>query len=97
MVLRDITPLIVPSAEILFSYGAKQQLEHLFEEMNVSWSKCFPIANGPIPQPDYSVGFKSTAFTDEQLQNLEPYLSNWKNTHLMATENGCTFHFSLAW
>lgn len=85
MVLRDITPLIVPSAEVLFSYGAKQ-LKHLIEEINVSWSKCLPLANGPIPQPDYSVGFKSTAFTGDQLQKLEPYISNWKNTHFMATE-----------
>lgn len=87
MVLRDITPLIVPSAEILFSCGAKQP-EPLFEEMNLSWSKCFPIANGLIPQPDYSVCRIQVhcLHTDEQLQRLELYVSNWKNTHFMATE-----------
>lgn len=85
MVLRDVTPLMVPSAEILFSYGAKH-LEHLIEELNVSWSNCFPIAPGPVPQPDYSIGFKSTAFTSDQLQKLESYVSNWKNTHFMVTE-----------
>lgn len=94
MVLRDITSLIVPSAEGLFSYGAKQP-EHLFEEMNVSWSKCFPTANGPIPQPDYSAGFKSTAFIPMSNSKDSNYMLVIGRTRISWQRNGCTCHFSL--
>jgi hypothetical protein len=60
-VIRDITPLIVPSAEILCTYGAKH-LDILVESVNECWNNSIPLT-GTRPQPDYSVGFKREAFT----------------------------------
>ena len=68
-VIQDITRLIVPSAETLATYGAIG-LEHLIEGVNQGWSKVIPITD-TRPQPDYSVGFQGSAFTDEQLQKLK--------------------------
>jgi hypothetical protein len=31
-------------------------------------------ANAPLPQPDYSVGFGRSAFTDDQLEKLKPFV-----------------------
>jgi hypothetical protein len=64
-VIRDISLLIVPSAETLATYGAKE-LEISIESTNEGWSNSIPLT-GTRPQPDYSVGFKREAFTDEQL------------------------------
>jgi len=48
IVLRDVTPLIVPPAEILHAFGAKQ-LEHLMGHLNQKWFGCVPILPGPAP------------------------------------------------
>jgi hypothetical protein len=60
MVLRDIIPLMMPSAEVLHAFGAAH-LKHLTEDVNASWYKCIPLVKGPTPQPDYFVGFKDSA------------------------------------
>ncbi|KAL8380600.1 hypothetical protein RB595_005056 [Gaeumannomyces hyphopodioides] len=52
-VVRDITPLIVPSAEIFATNGATQ-LERLIESVNEGWNNSMPFT-GSRPQPDYSV------------------------------------------
>lgn len=75
-VFRDITPLIVPSAENLFMSGSKH-LEMLRESINEGWSSSRPLATPrPQPQPDYSVGFDRHAFNPEQLAKLAPYLGD---------------------
>ncbi|KAF2267283.1 hypothetical protein CC78DRAFT_551972 [Lojkania enalia] len=74
-VLRDITPLIVPSAEILATYGARE-LECLIESTNEGWNNSMPLT-GTRPQPDYSVGFRREAFTDGQLNKLSPFIGDW--------------------
>lgn len=84
MVVRDISPLIVPPAEILHAFGA-EHLEHLTGHVNQGWFGCIPIAPGPEPKPDYSVGFDETAFTPRQLQRLQPYIEGWKRTPFLAT------------
>ena len=70
IVVQDIARLIVPSAENLAIYGAKH-LDHLHETANESWTGMIEYA-GALPKPDYSVGFKRSAFTEEQLNKLKP-------------------------
>ncbi|KAF6811738.1 hypothetical protein CPLU01_15053 [Colletotrichum plurivorum] len=74
-VIRDITPLIVPSAENLATYSASE-LDCLIESTNEGWNNSVPLT-GTRPQPDYSVGFRREAFTDDQLEKLEPFIGNF--------------------
>ena len=71
-VIQDITRLIVPSAESLATFGAKH-LDPLIESVNEGWNNSIPLT-GTRPQPDYSVGFKREAFTDDQLAKLSPFI-----------------------
>lgn len=72
MVVRDILPLICPPAQTLRIFGAKH-LNILYETVNEGWNKGVTFC-GTRPQPDYSVGFKRTAFTDEQQDKLEIFV-----------------------
>ncbi len=74
-VIRDITPLIVPQAEFLCAYGASH-LKHLIESVNEGWNNSIPLT-GTRPQPDYSVGFRRDAFTEEQLAKLSPFIGDF--------------------
>lgn len=83
-VIEDIARLIVPSAETLATYGATQ-LDHLIEGVNEGWTGNIPV-EGPRPQPDYSVGFRRSAFTDEQLKKLDPLIGSiFENSLFVAT------------
>jgi hypothetical protein len=85
-VVQDITRLIVPSAETLATYGATH-LDPLIESVNEGWNSAEPFY-GPRPQPDYSVGFGRSAFTDDQLEKLQPFVGEVADTftsHFMAT------------
>ena len=85
-VVRDISLLIVPSAETLAIRGAKH-LKILIESVNEGWNSSIPVTK-PRPQPDYSVGFRREAFTDEQLSKLEPFVGDITDTftsYFMAT------------
>ena len=70
MVVRHISPLICPSPLVLQIYGAKG-LDCLTESVNEGWNSAIPVVYSR-PQPDYSVGFARSAFTDEQLEKLKP-------------------------
>ena len=86
MVIRDISLLIVPSAQTLATYGAIH-LNHLYESVNEGWNSTIPL-HGTRPQPDYSVGFGRSAFTEEQLEKLEPFvgeIGSKVQTYFMAT------------
>ncbi|KAI3318575.1 hypothetical protein HD806DRAFT_313865 [Xylariaceae sp. AK1471] len=74
-ILRDITPLIVPSAEILTLYGSAG-LKCLIESTNEGWNNSIPLT-GTRPQPDYSVGFRREAFTEDQLAKLSPFIGDF--------------------
>ncbi|KAI5926794.1 hypothetical protein F4810DRAFT_488146 [Camillea tinctor] len=74
-VIRDITPLIVPSAEVLATYGATT-LKCLIESVDEGWNNSIPLT-GTRPQPDYSVGFRREAFTKEQLEKLSPFIGDF--------------------
>ncbi len=85
-VIRDLSPLLVPSAEILYVRGSVN-LKHLIENVDESWIKSIPLVNGPRAQPDFSVGLKSTAFTRDQLKKLKPFVGDWQTTsRLVATD-----------
>lgn len=86
MVIRDISLLIVPSAQTLATYGATH-LGPLVESVNEGWNSAIPFY-GPRPQPDYSVGFGRSAFTDDQLEKLKPFVGEVTDTftsYFMAT------------
>jgi hypothetical protein len=68
MVIRDITPLIVPSAELLYVFGSAH-LEHLREDLNTLWTKCICLATGPCPKPDFAVGLKESVFTKAEYES----------------------------
>ncbi|KAL8295050.1 hypothetical protein RB601_003562 [Gaeumannomyces tritici] len=74
-IIRDVTPLIVPPAEIFATNGATQ-LECLIESVNEGWNNSMPLT-GSRPQPDYSVGFRREAFTDDQLAKLSPFVGDF--------------------
>ncbi|KAI4109743.1 MAG: hypothetical protein LQ345_007062, partial [Seirophora villosa] len=83
-VVQDIARLIVPSAETLSTYGAKN-LNHLIESTIERWYGSIPV-HGPRPQPDYSVGFRRSAFTPEQLNKLDPFIGTvWDTSFFVAT------------
>ena len=74
-VIQDITRLIVPSAEELADFGA-EHLACLIEAVNAGWNNSLPVTK-TRPQPDYSVGFKRNAFTQEQLDKLAPFIGDF--------------------
>lgn len=83
-VLRDITCLIVPSAETLATYGATN-LDCLVDSVNEGWNNSIPMTK-TRPQPDYSVGFNRQAFTDDQLARIQPFVGELTDTsYFMAT------------
>lgn len=85
-VIKDITWLIVSSAETLATYGATE-LDILIEKVNSSWLKCIPLTS-TRPQPDYSVGFRASAFTKDQLDKLSPFVGGYKDQcSVMARED----------
>ncbi|MCJ1422360.1 hypothetical protein MMC29_000240 [Sticta canariensis] len=85
-IIRDVSQLIVPSAEVLAARGAKS-LKILAESVNEGWNNSLPLT-GTRPQPDFSVGFKREAFTKEQLDKLAPFIGNFisgDQSYFMAT------------
>ena len=87
MVIQDISPLICPSAQVLRIYGVKD-LKPLMESVNEGWNSAIPLY-GSRPQPNYSVGFRQSAFTDEQLEKLRPFVGD--------IEDNCTSYLMATW
>jgi len=67
-VYLDLHPLLVPSAENLFISG-QTTVENLVQGYNDPWVKAIPFY-GPRPQPDHTVGFRWSTFTNEQRWKL---------------------------
>ena len=91
MVIQDIARLIVPSAQNLAIRGATH-LKHLVESVNEGWRGSIPV-EGPRPQPDYSVGFRRSAFTDEQLYRLDPIIGTVFDTSFFVATYRMYFPF----
>ncbi|KAK5078736.1 hypothetical protein LTS08_000014 [Lithohypha guttulata] len=68
-VYRDLTPLLVPSPELLWASG-HQELEHVAEEISVEWTRCKALG-GPRPKPDLAVGIAPSAFDEEEKAKLK--------------------------
>ncbi|KAK4200453.1 hypothetical protein QBC40DRAFT_279974 [Triangularia verruculosa] len=73
-IIQDISRLIVPSAESLMLRNKKYK--HLVESVNEGWNNSIPLT-GTRPQPDYSVGFRRNAFTEDQLAKLSPFIGDF--------------------
>ncbi|KUI74573.1 hypothetical protein VM1G_10071 [Cytospora mali] len=73
-VIQDISRLVVPSAETLALYD--KRLAVLKESVNEGWNNSIPVT-GTRPQPDYSVGFRREAFTEDQLAKLSPFIGDF--------------------
>ena len=83
-IVQDISRLIVPSVEQFALFGAKD-LDILVESVNEGWNNSIPLIK-TRPQPDYSAGFRRSAFTNEQLQKLQPFVGDLTDTsYFMAT------------
>ena len=48
----------------------------MIESLSEGWNNSIPLT-GTRPQPDYSVGFKHEAFTEDQLNKLSPFIGDW--------------------
>ncbi|KAH8691775.1 hypothetical protein GQ44DRAFT_744699 [Phaeosphaeriaceae sp. PMI808] len=59
----------------LANFGAKH-LECLVEAVNKGWNNSIPVTK-TRPQPNYSIGFKRDAFTEDQLKKLAIFISNF--------------------
>ncbi|KAL9028148.1 MAG: hypothetical protein Q9196_003441 [Gyalolechia fulgens] len=77
-VIRDLTPIIIPSVEHLDILGYPG-LSHLTEELDVEWIKCASLA-GPRPKPDRSVGLNVSAFSEEEVAKLKFYTAPNRST-----------------
>lgn len=91
MIIQDVTRLIVPSAQNLVIYGGTN-LNQLIESVNEGWAGSIPV-EGPRPQPDYSVGFRRTAFTVEQLKRLDPLIGTVYDTSFFVATYRMYFPF----
>ena len=90
-IIRSISPYIVPSAEHLAIMGATN-LKCLIENVNEGWTGSIPV-EGPRPQPDYSVGFRRSAFTEQQLNRLDPLIGSVYDTSFFVATYRMYFPF----
>ena len=74
-IFKDCTPLIVPWVEALAILKFDHTLDIAIESVDESWKSSIPIIQPP-PQPKYSVGFKRSAFSEEQLEKLQSFLGD---------------------
>ena len=91
MVIQDVSRLLVPSAKNLAVYGDRN-LDILIENVNEAWTESIPV-EGPRPQPDYSVGFRRSAFSDEQLHKLGPLVGSVFDTSFFVATYRMYFPF----
>ena len=74
-IFKDCTPLIAPWAEAHATLSGTRDLDIAVESVNEGWNNSNPFTK-PRPQPDYAVGFKRSAFSEDQLQKLQPSLGD---------------------
>ena len=59
---------------------------------SLGWTGSIPV-EGPRPQPDYSVGFRRSAFTDEQLNRLDRFIGSVFDTSFFVATYRMYFPF----
>jgi len=74
-IFKDCTPLIAPWVEAYATLSANRDLDVAIESVNEGWNSSYPVTK-PRPQSDYAVGFRRSAFSEDQLQKLQPYLGD---------------------
>ena len=74
-IFKDCTPLIAPWAEAHALLSTNRDLDIAVESVNEGWNNSIPIIK-PRPQPDYAVGFRRSAFSEDQLTKLEPFVGD---------------------
>jgi hypothetical protein len=93
-VIRVIGNLITPLAETLAIEGANE-LRILGETIDDAWNKSEAFL-GPIPQPDYAVGYKKDAFSLDQQDTLKQFIGGYNETSPCATTYDIYFPFFTA-
>lgn len=78
-VQRDITPLLIPCASLLYLHDRIQECRYLSAKIQCEWSRVTPLA-GPLPVPDYVVGLSDSAFTMVEISQLQLYTAPNKAT-----------------
>ncbi len=73
MIIWDISSLIVSFAQTLVTYGVTH-LNHLYECINKDWNSVISFYDICL-QPDHSVRFRQSAFTEKQLKKLKSFVS----------------------
>jgi len=68
-VVRDLTSVLVPSAELLDIDGVSP-LRNICEALNAEWTQCDTLC-GPRPKPDFVAGVSGSAFTNEETAKLQ--------------------------
>ena len=74
-IFKDCTPLLVPWAEAHATLSANRDLDVAIESVNEGWNNSNPITK-PRPQPNYAIGFRRSAFSEDQLKKLQPFLGD---------------------
>ncbi|TVY31526.1 hypothetical protein LSUB1_G008301 [Lachnellula subtilissima] len=85
-VIQDIARLIIPSAQSLAIHGAKHLKTLIESDNSIALTK-------PRPQPDYAVRFKRTAFTEDQLKKIQPFISSFSEMSLFMSTYYIYFPF----
>src|SRR5271156_2838635 len=62
------------------------------DNVNEGWNESILFAD-PRPQPDYSVGFKPLAFTEDQRKRLKPFIGDPTDTSLFVATRRMWFPF----
>ena len=88
--VQDISRLIVPSAEHLALFGAKD-LDVLVESVNEGWNNSIPLIK-TRPQPDYSAGFRRSGFKTSSSRNCSPLSASWWTCRTSWPHTTCTSH-----
>lgn len=53
-----------------------KKYKRLVKSLNEGWNNSIPLTS-TRPQPDYSIGFRRNAFTEDQLAKLSPFISDF--------------------
>ncbi|KAI9813173.1 MAG: hypothetical protein M1832_006402 [Thelocarpon impressellum] len=95
-VVRHLSHLLVPSAELsyigAFARGATEPTP-LCDTVNERWTKAIPLVDGPRPAPDFAAGLSRGAFSEAQLQRLNPALEDLQETTVFAATDDLLFPF----